>query len=137
MRLSKRYRAELNQDVVESSWRKARGIVGLIAKNRACLTRTELEDGLIIEDLTRATEEEIFYVWFSLGDKADQKPFMMDLDHLSVSDGGHSVRWPITASVSVSPNRPAFVSLMGSRQTSARKSVIAVMLNRIAEEKPY
>ena len=42
MRLSKRYRAELDQDVVESSWRKVRGIVGLIAKNRVCLTGTEL-----------------------------------------------------------------------------------------------
>ncbi|MDA9420621.1 hypothetical protein XH97_00170 [Bradyrhizobium sp. CCBAU 53380] len=136
MRLSKRYRAELDQDVVESSWRKVRGIVSLIAKNRACLTGTELENGLIMEDLTRATEEEIFYIWFSLGDKADRKPLAMDLDHLSVSDGGRSVRWPITATVSVSRNRPAFVSLMGFRQTSARKAVIAVMLERIAEEKP-
>jgi hypothetical protein len=88
IKLSKRCRLDLDEGVVESNWKKVGAIVKLIVKDRLQLVAAELEDGLIMEDLTRSTEDEIFYVWLSLGDKANKKPFMVDLEVFSPVDGG-------------------------------------------------
>jgi hypothetical protein len=111
-----------------------RAILKLIAKGRLQLVASEREDGLIMEDLIRCTTDEIFYVWLSLGDKANKAPFMVDLEVFSPVDGGRSIRWPIKAAASVSVHRPAFVSMITAKQTSSRKSTITFILNRLAEE---
>jgi hypothetical protein len=134
IKLSKRCRLDLDEGVVESSREKVGAIVKLIVKDRLQLVAAELEDGLIVEDLTRSTEDEIFYVWLSLGDKANKKPFMVDLEVFSPVDGGRSIRWPIKAAPLCLDHRPAFVSMMTSKRTSSRKSMIKFILNRLAEE---
>lgn len=78
LELSERYGADLDVDAVKSAWRAVGAIIDGIVRGDLRLTGPEVEDGLIIQDLTRSTTKEAYYVWFSL-DKTNKMPSLVDL----------------------------------------------------------
>jgi hypothetical protein len=110
--LSKRCRADIDLGVVESSEAAIQPIYAAsIIEGRLRLICPEVEDGLILQDLTRSTAEEGCFVWFSLGDKANGKPFMEDLEQPHFFEG-QPFRIPIKADASQSKYGKAFVTAM-------------------------
>jgi hypothetical protein len=55
LELSERFRADLDLDVVKSSWRGVGAIIDRILKGDLRLIGPEVDDGLIVQDLTRST----------------------------------------------------------------------------------
>jgi hypothetical protein len=109
--LSKRCRADIDLGVVESSETAVQPIYASIIEGRLRLIVPEVEDGLILQDLTRSTAEEGCFVWFSLGDKANGEPFMEDLEEPHFFDG-QPCRIPIKADASTSKYGKTFVTAM-------------------------
>ena len=79
LELSERFRADLDLDVVKSSWRGVGAIIDRILRGDFRLMGPEVDDGLIVQDLTRSTPKERHYVWFSL-DKTNKIPSLVDLE---------------------------------------------------------
>jgi len=109
--LSKRCRADIDLGVVESSETAVQPIYASIIEGRLRLIVPEVEDGLILQDLTRSTAEEGCFVWFSLGDKANGEPFMEDLEEPQFIEG-QPFRIPIKAYASASKYGQTFVTAM-------------------------
>jgi hypothetical protein len=110
--LFRQYRANLDESLVESSWDHIGEVVRLVVvEGRLRLVGPELQNGLIFKDCIRSTTREEQYVWFSLGDHTNKKPFMVDLEKPEFHKG-RFVRSDIKASASVQGSGRSFVTLM-------------------------
>jgi hypothetical protein len=109
LELSEQIRAELDSDVVKSSWRGVGTIIERILKGELRLVGPEVQDGLIVQDLTRSTPIEGSYVWFSL-DKTNKIPSFVELESPEVFEG-QPLRISISAAAAASAHGRKFVTL--------------------------
>ncbi|WP_315724794.1 MULTISPECIES: hypothetical protein [unclassified Bradyrhizobium] len=86
LELSKQYRDDLDDGAVRSSWRGVGAIIDGILRGDLRLLGPEVEDGLILQDLTRSTPEEGHFQWFSLR-KPDKRPSLVDIESPKVIKG--------------------------------------------------
>jgi hypothetical protein len=105
--LSERYRAGLDVDVVKKAWKGVGTIIDRVLKGELRLVGPEVEDGMIIQDLTRSTPKEGCYLWFSL-DKTNEMPSLVDLESPVLFEG-KPLRIPLRAAASESGRK--FVTL--------------------------
>lgn len=93
LELSERYRADFDMDVVKNTWRAVGTIIDRALKGELRLIGPEVENGLIIQDLTRSAPTQEHYLWFSL-DKTSRMPSLVDLES-PVLLKGQPLRIPI------------------------------------------
>lgn len=111
IKLSKKYGAHVDRGMVESSQRWVMGILESIIEGHARLIGPAAEGGLILEDITRSTADDLCLVWFSLCNETSKEPLMVDLQNGSFVEG-QPLQISIKAAASSSGCGRTFVTLM-------------------------